>query len=135
MKRRIGSFKSERNTIKKLLDIQYEVQQAYAELNESEQALKLFTEKLIPISEQNVSAARSNYDVGKSSFLDLAIAQRQLIDMRNKYQEALAEYHRRVAAMERAYWWPFTRFATCRGSARTVASKLNRTPRILSCIG
>ena len=77
----------------KTLDIQFEVQQAYAELHESEQALKLFADKLIPISEQTVSAARSNYDVGKSSFLDLATAQRQLIDMRDKYQKALAEYH------------------------------------------
>ena len=55
----------------KLLDIQYEVQQADAELYESQQALRLYTDKLIPIAEQNVSAARSNYDVGKSSFLDL----------------------------------------------------------------
>ena len=52
----------------KLLDIQYEVQQAYAELYESQKALRLYTDKLIPIAEQNVSAARSNYDVGKVKF-------------------------------------------------------------------
>jgi outer membrane protein TolC len=86
----------------KLLDIQYEVQQAYAELHESQQALTLFTDKLIPIAERNVAAARSNYDVGKSSFLDLATAQRQLIDVREKHQLALAEYHERIAAIERA---------------------------------
>jgi outer membrane protein TolC len=90
----------------KLLDIQYEVEQAYAELHESEQALKLFTDKLIPIAEQNVSAARTNYDVGKVSFLDLATAQRQLIDVREKNQEGLAEYHQRAAAMERAIGGP-----------------------------
>jgi outer membrane protein TolC len=92
-----------------LLDIQYEVQQAFAELYESQQALKLYIEKLIPIAEQNVSAARSNYDVGKSSFLDLATAQRQLIGVREKYQEALAEYHQRIAAMERTIGGPLPR--------------------------
>ncbi len=86
----------------KLLDIQNEVEQAYAELYESEQALQLYPDKLIPIAEQNVSAARSDYDVGKASFLDLAVAQRQLIDVREKQQETLAEYHERVAALERA---------------------------------
>jgi outer membrane protein TolC len=86
----------------KVLDIQYEVQQAYAELRESELALKLFTDKLVPIAEQNVAAARSNYDVSKGSFLDLAVAQRQSIDVREKQQEALAEYHQRIAALERA---------------------------------
>jgi outer membrane protein TolC len=90
----------------KLLDIQYEVQQGYAELVESQKTLRLYTDKLIPIAEQNVSAARSNYDVGKSSFLDLAAAQRQLIDLREKYQEALAEYQERVAATERAVGGP-----------------------------
>ena len=90
----------------KLLDVQYEVQQAYAELYESQQALQLYTDKLIPIAEQNVSAARSNYDFGKSNFLDLAIAQRQLIDVREKHQEALAQYHERVAALERAIGGP-----------------------------
>jgi outer membrane protein TolC len=90
----------------KLLDIQYEVQQAYAEVYESQQALKLYTDKLVPIAEQNVAAARSNYDVGKSSFLDLAVAQRQLIDVREKHQEVLAEYHQRVASLKRAIGGP-----------------------------
>ena len=74
---------------------------------ESQQALRLYTDKLIPIAEENVSAARSNYDVGKSSFLDLAISQRQLIDVREKYQEALAEYHRDRCNGTRN-WWPAT---------------------------
>ncbi len=90
----------------KRVDIQYEVQLAYAELYESQQALKLYADRLVPLAEQNVSAAQSNYDVGKSSFLDLAAAQRQLIDIQEKHQESLAEYHQRVAEMERAIGSP-----------------------------
>lgn len=86
----------------KLLDVQYEVQAAFAEFEESRESLELYSEKLLPIAEQNVAAARVNYDVGKDTFLDLAIAQRQLIDLREKQQEALATYHRRLAALARS---------------------------------
>jgi outer membrane protein TolC len=85
-----------------LLDVQFDVASAYEETEESRQAVDLYTGKLIPVSEQNVDAARSNYDAGKGSFLDLAIAQRQWIDLREKLQEALAEYHQREAELERA---------------------------------
>jgi outer membrane protein TolC len=96
----------------KLLDIRFEVQEAHAELYESQQAVKLYSERLLPIAEQNVSAARSNYDVGKSSFLDLATAQRQLIDIREKQQETLAIYHQRIATAERAIGGPLPFIST-----------------------
>jgi len=86
----------------KLLDIQIDVASTYEETEESRQAIEIYTGKLIPVAEQNLDAARSNYDVAKSSFLDLAIAQRQLIDVRVKLQETLAEYHKRTAELQRA---------------------------------
>lgn len=83
------------------LDIQYEVAAAYEELEESRQILRLFGEKLIPAAEQNVAAARSNYDVSKTTFLDLANAQRQLITLREEREMALAAYHKRLAELTR----------------------------------
>lgn len=83
----------------KRLDIEYEVQAAYAELDESRKTLDLYQERLIPIAEQNVQAARTNYDVGKESFLDLALAQRRWVEAREKQAEALATYHRRLAEL------------------------------------
>lgn len=83
------------------LDVQYEVATAYEELEESRQTLQLFGEKLVPAAEQNVAAARSNYDVSKTTFLDLAIAQRQLITLREEREMTLAIYHKRLAELSR----------------------------------
>jgi outer membrane protein, heavy metal efflux system len=90
----------------KVLDVKYEVQTAYAQLEESRQSLSLYSDKLLPFVEQNVNAARSNYDVGKDSFLDLAIAQRQLIEVRERREEALTDYNRRLAELTRALGGP-----------------------------
>ena len=86
----------------KLLDVGYEVQAAHAQLEESQKALGLYSGRLLPIAEQNVAAARANYEVGKASFLELAMTQRQLISLRERHQEAIAAYHRRLAELNRA---------------------------------
>jgi outer membrane protein TolC len=86
----------------KVLDVRYEVQTAYAQLDESRKSLTLYSERLLPYAGQNVDAARANYDVGKDSFLDLALTQRQLIDVGEKREEALTTYHRRLAELSRA---------------------------------
>lgn len=85
----------------RLLDVQYSVVNAYEETEESRRAVELYSGKLIPAAEQNVDAARINYDVSKGSFLDLATAQRQLIELRQNLQQTLAEYHKRLASLER----------------------------------
>jgi outer membrane protein, heavy metal efflux system len=85
-----------------LLDIHYEVAAAYERAEESRRVWQLYTDRLVPAAEQNVTAARSNYDVAKSSFLDLAIAQRQLVDLREMREEALTQYHSRLAELTRA---------------------------------
>jgi outer membrane protein, heavy metal efflux system len=87
-------------------DIQYEVQAAHAEVEESRLAAELFAQKYLPLAEQNVAVARDNYDVGKINFLFLAEAQRQLISLREKYQQTLTDYHRRVSILERAVGGP-----------------------------
>jgi outer membrane protein, heavy metal efflux system len=83
------------------VDIQFEVASAYEELEDSRQSLQLYADKLIPAAEQNVAAARSNYDVSKATFLDLATAQRQLITLRVERETTLATYHKRLAELTR----------------------------------
>ena len=84
------------------LDIQYEVEAAFASVQESSQAAELYSKKFLPFAQQNLDVARANYDVGKTTFQSLAQAQRQLIDVQEKYQQALADYHRRRADLDRA---------------------------------
>jgi cobalt-zinc-cadmium efflux system outer membrane protein len=85
----------------RILDVQYEVAAAYEQLEESRKTLQLYGEKLIPAAQQNVAAARSNYDVSKTTFLDLATAQRQLITLREDRETTLAVYHKRLAELMR----------------------------------
>lgn len=84
------------------LDIDYEVANAVALVEESRRTVAVYADKLIPAAEQNIAAASANYDVGKISFLDLALAQRQSIELRRKQEEALATYHTRLAQLQRA---------------------------------
>ncbi len=83
------------------LDIQYEVESAYEQVQESRRTAELYEQKFLPFAEQNLDVATSNYDVGKTNFLLLSLAQRQRIEVREKYQQTLADYHRRMAELER----------------------------------
>jgi outer membrane protein, heavy metal efflux system len=101
---RLNQRKSEYEA--RVLDVQYEVRSAVERMEESRQTVRLYAERMLPAAEQNVAVARSNYDVGKTTFLGLAQAQRQLIELREKQQAAMADDHRRRAELERAVGGP-----------------------------
>lgn len=83
------------------LEVQSDVQMAYEQVRESQRTLTLYSDKLLPAAEQNVAAARANYDTAKINFLDLATAQRQLVDARERQILAQVELERRVATLRR----------------------------------
>jgi outer membrane protein, heavy metal efflux system len=85
----------------KLADVSYEVQAGYEQVLEARRAVAIYVDKLLPVAEQNLDVARSNYDVGKSTFLNLLVAQQQLLSQREQYQQTLAAYHSRLAELER----------------------------------
>lgn len=95
----------------KVADIQYEVEVARAQVEESRRIVNLYAAKILPLAERNVSVARSNYDVGTTSFLGLSTALRQFIELREKHQEALADLHRRSAELERVVGGPLPEMA------------------------
>ncbi len=86
----------------RLLDVQYEVAEAYEQTEESRRTVELYSQRLIPTATQNVAAARANYDTNQADFLALAIAQRKLIELSEKSEEAMALYHQRLAELSRA---------------------------------
>jgi outer membrane protein, heavy metal efflux system len=79
----------------------YEVQSTYAELVENEQIVHLYDEKILTVAKQYAQSARANYSAGKVDFLRLIDAERQLYGQWEKYYQVLANYYRRLAAMER----------------------------------
>ena len=82
--------------------IQFEVQAASARVQESRQIVELYSTDILTAAEQNVASARAGYEAGSVSFLTLVSAQRQFIDARQRLNEALAEYQRQLAELERA---------------------------------
>lgn len=86
----------------KQFDIQYEVESAYAQVEEAQKALVLYREKLLPAAEQMVATIRTNYDAGATTFLNLLTAQQQLLLQREQYQQTVAAYQIRLAELERA---------------------------------
>lgn len=85
-----------------VLEVQSDVQSTFEQVRESQRTVTLYNEKLVPIAEQNVGVARSNYDTSKITFLELAISQRQLIESRERQIQAQVELHRRLATLRRA---------------------------------
>jgi outer membrane protein TolC len=86
----------------RLLDVQYEVAAAYERVEASRKMLELYDRRLIPAAEQNRNAARSNYDVSKTTYFELAAAQRQLISLREEREQTLVDYFTRLAQLQRA---------------------------------
>jgi outer membrane protein TolC len=101
----------------KMVDVQFEVESAYSEVRESQQAIELYRTSLLPVAEQSVETSRSNYNVGKTTFLNLLTAQQQLLMQREQYQQALAAYHSRMADLERAIGGPLPEMAASRANS------------------
>lgn len=92
-------------------DINREVQTAFEQFDEAQQTVGLYTERILPAAEENVSSALAAYETGRGDFLRLVAAQRQFITLKERYQESIADYHRRRLALERAVGAPLNRGA------------------------
>ncbi len=79
-----------------------DVQAAYARVRGGQRQVELFETKILPAAEENRRAAQSGYEAGTVDFLRLIEAQRQVLDLREKHQMAIADFHRRTAELERA---------------------------------
>jgi outer membrane protein TolC len=86
--------------------INFQVQEAYSQLRESEKVVKLYNESILRAAEANVNAAQSAYANFKVPFLTLIEAQRNLYTLRDRYHEATADLYRRRATLERAVSGP-----------------------------
>jgi outer membrane protein TolC len=92
----------------KLVDqINFQVQEAFEQTRESERAIHLYDETILPAAVANVRAAQSDYVTGKIPFLSLVEAERNLITLRDRRYEAIADHFRRRATLERAVGAPF----------------------------
>jgi outer membrane protein TolC len=81
--------------------VNLQLQEAYEQVVESERAVRLYEQSILPAARSNVEAARSAYETAKVPFLSLVEAQRSRVMLLDRSYEALADYFRRRAALER----------------------------------
>lgn len=81
--------------------VAFQVQEAFEKLRKADRAVQLYEKTLNPAAKANVEAAQTAYVTGKIPFLSLIEAQRQGTGIRDRYYEAITDYHRRLATLER----------------------------------
>jgi cobalt-zinc-cadmium efflux system outer membrane protein len=92
--------------------LNFQVQEAYEQLLESERILVLYDKTILPAAQANVKAAQAAYTTGKTPFLSLIEAQRNLVNLRDRNYEATADYFRRLATLERVTGGPVSTVGT-----------------------
>jgi cobalt-zinc-cadmium efflux system outer membrane protein len=85
----------------KVAELVFAVEQAHQRVLESLKALEVYQARLLPTAGQSVESARASYISGALDFLRLVESQRQYLDIQETYYEAMAEYHRRKAELDR----------------------------------
>ena len=92
--------------------VNYEVREAYARVVESEKTVRLYNDKILKAARLNVKDAQSSYISGLIPFVSLIRAERDLVELFDRYYQAIANYHIQVATLERVVG---ARLATLRG--------------------
>ena len=86
--------------------VNFQVQESYEQVRESEKTVQLYKKTILPAARKNIEAARSAYEAGKIPFLSLVEAQRNLVELQDRYYEAVADYFRRRAMLDRVTGGP-----------------------------
>ncbi len=81
--------------------VNFQVQESFEKVLKGEKSLVLYKNTILPAAELNAKAARSSYVTGKISALSRIEAERNLVNLRDRYFEAVADYHARKATLER----------------------------------
>jgi outer membrane protein TolC len=108
--------------------VNYQVQEAYARVQRSEKSVRLYRDTILKAAEANVKAAQSAYTTGKIPFLSLIEAQRNVVGLRDRYYEAVADYFRRRAALERAVGGPLTPAPPASGAGQASGAHEGTSP-------
>jgi outer membrane protein TolC len=86
--------------------VNFEVQRLHTEVRESERTVRLYEKGVLPDAELNVKTARADYRTGLVTAASAIEAERDWLGLRDRYHEAVADYYRRRAALERAAGGP-----------------------------
>ena len=86
--------------------VHFVVNEAAHTVQENMHVAQLYADSIVPLAEENLAAARSNYETGITDFLTLITAEKALMLATLRYHEALTNYHKGRAQLERAVGLP-----------------------------
>ena len=84
----------------------FQIDQAYQEVREGAEAIRLYETKILEDAQANVEAAQPAYKTGLIPASNMVEAQRAVVELKDRYFEAVANYFRRQAALDRAVAMP-----------------------------
>lgn len=82
--------------------ISEELAVAYAQVEESQHVLRLYRQQLSPLADENLAAAKADYQAGKGDFLTLISSEKNRLQTQLQTEQALADLHRRFAELDQA---------------------------------
>src|SRR5439155_15930943 len=93
----------------------FQIDQAYEEVREGAETIRLYETKILKDAEANVKAAQPAYKTGLIPASNMVEAQRAFVDLKDRYFEAVATYFRRQAALDRAIGEPTVKYKSAMG--------------------
>lgn len=78
-----------------------ELESTRAAVEESEAVIEVYRSRLLPLAQDNLSAARADYRAGAGSFLNIIDAEREQLRTEDSLARSHADYWRRRAELER----------------------------------
>ena len=82
--------------------IETEVAIAFEQFQSSQQIVEQYVQQILPQQEQNFRLLREGYTLGQFGLTDVLLAQRELIDVRFDYLEAIGDFNTAVTELRRA---------------------------------
>jgi outer membrane protein TolC len=84
----------------------FQIDQAYQEVQEGAETIRLYETKILKDADANVEAAQPAYKTGLIPASNLLEAERTFVELKDRYFQALADYLRRRATLDRAVAMP-----------------------------
>lgn len=98
----IAKQEAERERV--LARIDKEVATAFRQFASARQVVEDYVKQILPAQEQNVGLVEQGYRAGQLRLTEALLAQRDLIDVRTGYFEAIASYNAARVELEKAAW-------------------------------
>lgn len=84
------------------LDVLAALESAHTHTHHAIEVVRLYETRLLELAQSNLDAALADYRSGAGPFINVVTAERQLLDMQQRYERARADYWRMRADLDRA---------------------------------